>query len=81
MTEGPPAGLTPRQVAALRQMLSTNAGMARFLNELFGPSRWTCDPAEDVWVVAEAEHQEPGRRGFLVVQRGGDWFRAVVPVV
>jgi hypothetical protein len=62
----------------LRKILSTDAGMARFLDAVAGPGNWFYDPSDDVWVTPNSKHSGPGR-GFLVVQRGGDWFYAVIP--
>jgi hypothetical protein len=54
----------------------TDVGMARFLNGLFGDGGWTYDRMEDVWLAPDRRHRGPGR-GFLVIQRGGNW-RAIV---
>jgi hypothetical protein len=64
--------------AALRAETSTDEGMARFLDALFGAGTWTYDPSEDVWVVPDPKHVGPGR-GFVIVERGGTWFKAVLP--
>jgi hypothetical protein len=62
----------------LRAKLQTDEGMASFLDRLVGPNHWTYDADEDVWVTPDTQHVGPGR-GFVVVQRGGAWFRAVLP--
>jgi hypothetical protein len=61
-----------------RKALSTDAEMARFMDALCGVGGWTYDASEDVWVSPDAKHVGPGR-GFYVVKRGGDWFKAVLP--
>lgn len=71
-------GLTRRETRAMRRILSTDAGMARFLTDLVGAGNWTYDPGEDVWVVPDDKHTGPGR-GYMVMKRGGDWFKAVLP--
>jgi hypothetical protein len=52
--------------------------MARFLTQLCGPDNWVYDERADVWVVSDTRHDGPGR-GFLVLQRGGDWYSIVIP--
>ena len=64
--------------AALRAETSTDEGMAEFLDALFGAGTWVYDPSEDVWVIPNQKHTGPGR-GFVVVERGGTWFTAVLP--
>ncbi len=64
----------------LRAKLQTDEGMAEFLDKLFGPNNWTYDAAEDVWVTPYPEHTGPGRR-YIVIGRGGNWFKTVVPDV
>lgn len=67
-----------RILGKLRKRLSTDEGMAKFLDALFGAGSWRYDAAEDVWVIPDKDYTGPGR-GFVVVKRGGDWFRAVIP--
>lgn len=62
----------------IREKLSTDDGMIRFLDNLFGVGAWVYDTTEDVWVAVNKRHTGPGR-GFTVVQRGGDWFDVVLP--
>lgn len=71
---GVPAEIARRIKAALQ----TDEAMAKFLDKLFGPNGWTYDAAEDVWVTPDTKYVGPGR-GFVIIQRGGDWFRAVLP--
>jgi len=71
-------GLTRREARALRRHLSKDSGMARFLDDLVGPGRWTYDATEDVWLVPDKDHHGPGR-GYTVLKRGGNWFKSVVP--
>jgi hypothetical protein len=58
--------------------MRTDAGMARFLDGLFGSGNYAYDRFEDVWVAPDRSYHGPGR-GFLVVRRGGDWFATVLP--
>ena len=61
----------------IRRRVRTDAGMAGFLDKLVGSGNWSYDRDEDVWVVPDRRHTGPGR-GFLIVQRGGDWFKSVL---
>jgi hypothetical protein len=45
----------------------TDAGMARFLNELVGPGNWAYDPTQDIWTVPDKK---------LAIKRGGEWFQS-----
>lgn len=62
----------------IKQRLATDEGMASFMDDLFGALGWTRDAEADVWVAIDKDYTGPGR-GFIVVQRGGDWFKAVIP--
>jgi hypothetical protein len=62
----------------IRDKLSTDEGMANFLDKLLGPGCWVYDASEDVWVSPNKKHTGEGR-GFLVIKRGGDWFATVLP--
>jgi hypothetical protein len=62
----------------IRKALLTDEAMIRLLDDLFGPENYTYDPRCDVWVTPDHDHTGPGR-GFIVVQRGGDWQKVVLP--
>ena len=62
----------------LQELLQTDEGMARFLDDLFGVGSYIFDPESDVWVVPDKDHCAPGR-GFIIVERGGNWFKSVLP--
>jgi hypothetical protein len=64
--------------AELRSRLMGDAEMARFLDALFGVGTWAYDADEDVWVTPDTKHSGPGRV-FIVVERGGNWFKAILP--
>lgn len=64
-----------RRLAAETQ---TTEGMTRFLDHLLGPGNYVYDPDEDVWVTPDIHHTGPGR-GYVVIKRGGSWFKAVLP--
>jgi hypothetical protein len=76
------ATMSPRAETRLRnkirKALATDEGMIRFLDDLFGRENYAYDPANDCWVMPDRDHTGPGR-GFIVVQRGGNWFKAVLP--
>ncbi len=63
---------TRDELAEIRALLMTDANMERFLDKLFGSSRWTYDMEQDVWIVTDSVHVGPGR-GYIVMRRGGDW--------
>jgi len=67
-----------RDEAELREMLLTDAGMARFLDRVVGVGAWVYDDHEDVWIVPEPQPAGAGRQ-FRIVKRGGDWFTATLP--
>src|SRR3954447_21868129 len=75
-------GMKPAELRELRrrlhEMVSTPAGMARFLEDTFGAGNFSYDPTEDVWVAPDTKHRGPGR-GFYVFRPNGTWFSAVVP--
>lgn len=52
--------------------------MTRFLDGLFGRENYTYDLQNDVWVTPDRDHRGSGR-GLIVVQRGGDWRKVVIP--
>jgi uncharacterized protein YggL (DUF469 family) len=65
----------PRQ---MRQALKTDAGMARFMDELIGPGNWHYEESEDLWVTSDRAYSGQGR-GYICVRRGGSWFRSEIP--
>jgi hypothetical protein len=62
----------------IRKALLTDAAMGRFLDDLFGRENYAYDSQNDVWVAPDRDHDGPGR-GFIVVQRGGNWKKVVPP--
>jgi hypothetical protein len=68
-----------RRVAAkARARLMNSANMEQFLTEQVGAGNWTYDATADVWIIPHRRFAGPGRAHF-VIQRGGDWFQAVIP--
>jgi hypothetical protein len=89
MVNGRPAGddpmpgrarppLSKSQRRRIIRWLHTDVGMERFLDRFVGPGEWVYDPDADVWVVPDRDYTGSGR-ALLVVQRGGDWRRVVLP--
>jgi hypothetical protein len=72
------ARLTPALMAQLEAALQSDEGMTLYLTRLFGANSFTYDADEDVWIVPDKTHSGDGR-GFLVMRRGGHWFKAVLP--
>jgi hypothetical protein len=70
--------LTPALMARIEAALQTDEGMSLYLTRLFGADSFAYDADEDVWVIPDASHQGPGR-GFMIMRRGGHWFKAVLP--
>ena len=62
----------------IRNALLTDEGMVRFLDDLFGRNNYSYDPTADLWIAPDADYVGDGR-GMLVIERGGNWFRAVIP--
>jgi hypothetical protein len=62
----------------IRKVLLTDEAMVRILDDLFGRENYAYDPQNDVWVTPDRDHGGTGR-GFIVVQRGGDWRKVVIP--
>jgi hypothetical protein len=62
----------------LQKALSTNEGMTRYLDDLLGVGNYVYDPTADVWVAPDESYEGPGR-GFIVMERGGFFSRAVLP--
>jgi hypothetical protein len=61
----------------IRDALLSDEAMVRLLDHLFGRENYAYDPECDVWITLDQDHIGPGR-GFIVVQRGGDWRRIVL---
>jgi hypothetical protein len=64
----------------IRKALLTDEAMVRALDLMFGRENYAYDPANDCWVSPDRDYTGPGR-GFIVVERGGNWFKAVLPEV
>jgi hypothetical protein len=62
----------------IRDTLRTDHAMVRFLNDLFGAGNYVYDQKTDVLVAPDNDHAGPGR-GFIVIERGGDWRKIVIP--
>jgi hypothetical protein len=62
----------------IRKALLTDEAMVKILDLLFGEGNYTYDQKNDVWVTPDRDYTGPGR-GFIVVQRGGDWEKVVLP--
>jgi hypothetical protein len=62
----------------IRKALLTDEAMVRFLDDLFGRENYAYDPPADVWVAADPDYTGPGR-GFVIIERGGDWQKVVLP--
>jgi hypothetical protein len=62
----------------VRKALLNDQAMVRALDDLFGRENYAYDPANDCWVSPDRDYTGPGR-GFFVVERGDDWFKAVLP--
>jgi hypothetical protein len=62
----------------IHEALLTDEAMVCILDDLFGRENYAYDPQNDVWVTPDRDHDGPGRF-FIVVQRGGDWRKVVIP--
>ena len=62
----------------LQKALSTNEGMNRYLDNLLGAGNYVYDPDGDVWITPDESHEGPGR-GFIIMERGGYFSKAVLP--
>lgn len=58
--------------------LMGDAAMGHFMQDVFGRGNYVFDPDGDVWVAVDKDYSGDGR-GFVVVERGGNWFPAVIP--
>ena len=78
---GDPA-MTAREEKRLRdnihKALLTDEAMVRELDRFFGRENYVYDPAADLWVTPDQDHIGPGR-AFLVIQRGFEWRKIVIP--
>ena len=74
--------MSPREEKRLRikipNALLSDAAMVRVLDGFFGRENYVYDPEADLWVASDRDHIGPGR-GFIVVQRGCDWRKIVIP--
>jgi hypothetical protein len=66
------------RAAQINAALLTDEAMSHFMIDVFGRGNFVFDPAADVWVAVDRDYAGEGR-GFVVVQRGGDWSHAVIP--
>jgi hypothetical protein len=62
----------------LQKALSTDEGMTRWLNEHIGSGNYVYDPDGDVWITPDESHEGRGR-GFIIMERGGYFSKAVLP--
>jgi hypothetical protein len=74
--------MTPREEKRLREKirnaLLTDDAMVRELDRSFGRENYTYDQESDVWITPDRNHVGPGR-AFLVIQRGFQWRKIVIP--
>jgi hypothetical protein len=74
--------MSPREEKRLREKIRrrclTDEGMVHALDLMFGRENYAYDPEADLWVSPDRDYIGPGR-GFIVVERGGNWFKAVLP--
>ena len=73
-----PRTLTARQLKALGKRLHTDAGMAELMNATFGSDGWVYDASDELWVAQDPRYEGEGRSYYLV-QRGGNWTKAILP--
>jgi hypothetical protein len=64
--------------AQINQALMGDDAMSHLMIDVFGRGNYVFDPAADVWVAVDRDYAGDGR-GFVVVERGGNWFPAVIP--
>jgi hypothetical protein len=64
--------------AELQKALSTDEGMNRYLDDLLGAGNYVYDQIADVWVAPDESYEGTGR-GFIIMERGGYFSRAVLP--
>lgn len=62
----------------IRKTLLNDDAMVCILGDLFGRKYYAYDPQNDVWVTPDRDHDGLGH-SFIVVQRGGDWRKVVLP--
>lgn len=74
--------MSPRQEKHLRDKirkgLLTDEAMVRVLDGFFGRDNYSYDSEADVWVAPDRDHVGAGR-GFIVIERGCDWRKIVIP--
>jgi hypothetical protein len=70
--------MTRKTRAPINDYLMGDDAMTHFMIDIFGRGNFTFDPATDVWVAVDPDHVGEGR-GFVIVERGGSWFHAVIP--
>jgi hypothetical protein len=62
----------------IRGTLLTDEAMVRVLDGFFGRDNYVYDQESDVWVTPDRNHIGPDR-AFLVIQRGFEWRKIVIP--
>ena len=62
----------------IRKALFTDEAMGRFLDDMFGCGNYSRDPEADLWIAKDTEYVGEGR-GLIVIKRGGDWYKIVIP--
>jgi hypothetical protein len=74
--------MSPREEKRLqekiRKALLTDEAMVRELDRFFSRHNYSYDQESDVWVTPDRNHIGPGR-AFLVIQRGFEWRKIVIP--
>jgi hypothetical protein len=74
--------MSPREEKRLqnkiRKSLLTDEAMVRELDCFFGRENYSSDQQNDVWVTPDRNHIGQGR-AFLVIQRGFEWRKIVIP--
>jgi hypothetical protein len=63
-----------------RGTLLTDEAMVRVLDGFFGRDNYVYDQESDVWVAPDRYHTGLGR-AFIVIERGCDWRKIVIPPV
>jgi hypothetical protein len=64
--------------AQINDALMGDDAMSHLMIDLFGRGNYTYDAEADLWVAIDRDYAGKGR-GFVVVERGGNWFKAVIP--
>jgi hypothetical protein len=62
----------------INDALMGDDAMTHLMIDIFGRGNYVVDPAADVWIATDRNHTGDGR-GFVVVERGGNCYNAVIP--